>query len=103
MGSDVPFPFRARPSSIIVPGIPPGVIACNPLLEAHGIPNRLATRSDFPGCFDGLVTGLAEAWLASLGRTELAEVEIFACGPAAMLEATGQLATRYGIPCQEAS
>lgn len=102
MGSDTPFPFRARPSSIIVPGIPPGVIACNPLLEAHGIPNRLATGSDFPGCFDGLVTDLAEAWLGSLGEVELAEVEIFACGSATMLAAAEELAGRYQIPLQEA-
>lgn len=100
LGSDTPFPFRARPSSIIVPGIPQGVIACNPLLEAHGIANRLATRSDFPGCFDGPVTDLAQAWLESLRKTELGEVEVFACGPTALLEASAKLAGRFGVPYQ---
>lgn len=100
MGSEIPFPFRTRPSSIIVSGMPTGAIACMPLLEEWGVPSRLATKSDFPGCFDGFVTGLADAWLASLGPAELAEVEIFACGPTPMLQATAQLARRHGVPCQ---
>jgi len=100
LGSDQPFPFRARPSSIIVAGIPTGVIACMPLLEEWGVPCRLASHVDLPGCFEGPVTALADAWLASLGPTELREVEIFVYGPAALLEATRDLAARYGAPCQ---
>lgn len=100
MGSEVPFPFRARPSTIILPGMPAGSIACMPLLEEWGVPSRLATGSDFPGCFAGFVTELADLWLASLGSAELAEVEIFACGPTPMLEASAALARRYAVPCQ---
>jgi dihydroorotate dehydrogenase electron transfer subunit len=100
MGSEVPFPFRARPSTLIVPGIPAGTIACMPLLEEWGIPSRLASRSDFPGCFPGVVTELADAWLASLGEAQLRQVEVFSCGPTAMLEASAKLARRYGVPCQ---
>jgi len=100
MGSEVPFPFRTRPSKIILPGMPAGTLACMPLLEEWGVPSRLASRSDFPGCFAGLVTELAEAWLASLGSAELAEVEIFSCGPTPMLAASAALARRYGVPCQ---
>jgi dihydroorotate dehydrogenase electron transfer subunit len=100
MGSEVPFPFRARPSTLIVPGIPAGTIACMPLLEEWGIPSRLASRSDFPGCFPGVVTELADAWLASLGEAQLEQVEVFSCGPTAMLEASAKLARRYGVPCQ---
>ena len=100
MGSEVPFPFRARPSTIILPGMPAGSIACMPLLEEWGVPSRLATCSDFPGCFAGFVTELADLWLASLGSAELAEVEIFACGPTPMLAASAALARRYGVPCQ---
>src|SRR5581483_8085982 len=100
LGSEQPFPFRARPSAVIVAGIPREVIGCMPLLEEWGIPCRLASRSDFPGCFEGAVPELAAAWLGSLGPAELAEVEMFACGPAAMLEATAALAGRYAIPCQ---
>ena len=87
MGSEVPFPFRTRPSKIILPGIPAGTLASMPLLEEWGVPSRLASRSDFPGCFAGFVT-------------ELAEVEIFSCGPTPMLEASAALARRYGVPCQ---
>jgi dihydroorotate dehydrogenase electron transfer subunit len=100
MGSEVPFPFRTRPSTLIVPGVPAGTIACMPLLEEWNVPSRLASRSDFPGCFPGLVTELADAWLGSLGSAELAQVEIFCCGPTPMLAAGTGLARRYGLPCQ---
>ena len=100
MGSEVPFPFRARPSTLILPGMPAGSIACMPLLEEWGVPSRLASCSDFPGCFTGFVTELADLWLASLGSAELAEVEIFSCGPTAMLAASAALARRYAVPCQ---
>jgi dihydroorotate dehydrogenase electron transfer subunit len=100
MGSEVPFPFRARPSTLIVPGVPDGTIACMPLLEEWGVPSRLASRADFPGCFAGFVTELAAEWLASLSSVELGEVEIFACGPTPMLKACAALARRFGVPCQ---
>jgi dihydroorotate dehydrogenase electron transfer subunit len=100
MGSEIPFPFQSRPSTILVPGIPDGVIASMPLLDGWGIPSRLASRSGFPGCFDGFVTELAAAWLSTLDEKALREVEIFSCGPTPMLEATTQLAARFGVPCQ---
>jgi dihydroorotate dehydrogenase electron transfer subunit len=100
MGSEVPFPFRTRPSALIVPGMPAGAIACMPLIAVWGIPSRLASLADFPGCFPGFVTALADQWLASLGAVELREIEIFTCGPTPMLEASAQLARRYGVPCQ---
>ena len=98
LGSDTPFPFRPRPSVIVVPGIPTGVIACMPLLEEWGIASRLARTADLPGCFEGLVTDLADAWLSSLSPTDLAEVEILACGPTSVLEATAILARRHNVP-----
>lgn len=100
MGSEIPFPFRTRPSQILVPGIPAGAIACMPLLDEWGIPSRLASKSDFPGCFDGFVTQLGDAWLSSLGPAQLAEVEIFSCGPTPMLKATAELARKYNVACQ---
>jgi dihydroorotate dehydrogenase electron transfer subunit len=100
LGSDQPFPFRPRPSSIIVAGIPSGVIACIPVLEEGGVPCRLASHTDLPGCFDGSVTALADTWLASLGEAELDEVEIFVHGPVVLLDTTRELAARYGVPCQ---
>jgi dihydroorotate dehydrogenase electron transfer subunit len=100
MGSEVPFPFRTRPSSLIVAGVPQDCIACMPLMEEWGVPSRLSSRSEFPGCFAGFVTELADQWLASLGEAQLAEVEIFACGPTPMLKACAALARRYQLPCQ---
>jgi len=100
MGSEVPFPFRTRPSTIIVPGMPDGTIACMPLLEEWNIASRLASRSDFPGCYPGFVTELADVWLGTLKSAELAEIEIFACGPTAMLKVIAALARRHKVPCQ---
>jgi dihydroorotate dehydrogenase electron transfer subunit len=100
MGSEIPFPFRTRPSQILVQGMPAGTIACMPMLDEWGVASRLASRSDFPGCFDGFVTELADAWLSSLGPDELAQVEIFSCGPTPMLEATARLARKHGVACQ---
>jgi len=100
MGSEIPFPFHTRPSTILLPGIPDGVIACMPLLDGWGVPSRLASLAGFPGCFDGYVTDLAAAWLSSLDSVALAEVEMFACGPTPMLQATAKVARRFGVPCQ---
>lgn len=100
MGSEIPFPFRLRPSTIMVPGIPEGVIACMPLLEEWRVPSRLATFADFAGCYHGYVTDLAAAWLGALDAAALQEVEIFACGPTPMLAAAAKVAKRFGIPCQ---
>jgi dihydroorotate dehydrogenase electron transfer subunit len=100
MGSEVPFPFRPRPSTMILAGMPEGSIACMPLLEEWGVPSRLASKSDFPGCYAGFVTQLAQQWLASLGPAELEQVEIFSCGPTPMLRATAALARSFGVPAQ---
>jgi dihydroorotate dehydrogenase electron transfer subunit len=103
LGSDAPFPFRPRPSVIVVPGIPTGVIACMPLLEEWGIASRLASTADLPGCFEGTVTELADAWLSSLSPADLAEVEVFFCGPPSLLEATANIARHYNVPIQASS
>jgi len=100
LGSEVPFPFSQRPSQIMIPGIPEGVIGAMPLLEDWGIPSRLASLQGYPGCYDGYITGLARCWLDSLDEQQRSEVEIFACGPHPMLEAAASLAKQYDLPCQ---
>lgn len=100
MGSEVPFPFRTRPSTILVPGMPEGAIASMPMLEEWGIPSRLASLAGYPGCHEAYVTDLAAIWLASLDRAALAEVEMFVCGPTAMLKAAAAVARRFEVPCQ---
>ena len=71
-----------------------------PLLDQWGIPSRLTTRSGFAGCFDGYVTELADEWLGAMTERARSDVEIFACGPTAMLKATAALARKYRLACQ---
>ena len=96
----LPFPFRPRPSVIVVPGIPTGIIACMPLLEEWGVASRLASTLDLPGCFEGSVITLADTWLSSLTPADLAEIEIFPNGPAPMTHEAAELAVRHGVACQ---
>jgi len=100
MGSEVPFPFKAQPSRFIVPGMPEGIIATMPLLEDWGVPGRLASQQDYPGCYQGYITDLARLWLDGLNAEEHARVSMFACGPHPMLAATAALAREYDLPCQ---
>jgi dihydroorotate dehydrogenase electron transfer subunit len=100
LGSEVPFPFLARPSQLLVPGLPAQAIAAMPLLDDWGIPSRLASLQGYPGCFEGYVTDLARSWLESLDAAALAEVEVFACGPHPMLAAVARLARDFDLPCQ---
>jgi dihydroorotate dehydrogenase electron transfer subunit len=100
LGSEVPFPFSARPSQMLVPGLPDGVIAAMPLLEDWGVPSRLTSLQGYPGCHEGYVTDLVRLWLHALPETELATVEFFACGPHPMLKAVTKLAAEFDIPAQ---
>jgi len=100
MGSEVPFPFTARPSAIMVPGVPAQVIAAMPLLEDWGVASRLASLQDYPGCFNGYITELARHWLEALPPEERSRVSLYACGPQPMLAATAALARDYDLPCQ---
>lgn len=100
LGSEVPFPFRARPSQMLVDGMPPGVIGTMPLLEDWDIPCRLASGQGYAGAFDGYVTDLARHWLDALDKTSLGDVEIYGCGPEPMLAATVALAREYRLPVQ---
>jgi dihydroorotate dehydrogenase electron transfer subunit len=100
MGSELPFPFEPAPSKLPAPGIPAGATASMPLLEAIGVPSRLASLSGFAGCHRGYVTELAAEWLSSLSPAQRNEVEVCACGPRGMLVAMAALARRFGVPCQ---
>lgn len=100
MGSEVPFPFKSKPSTIMLPGMPDGVIACMPLLEDWGIASRLTSTQGYPGCHDGYVTDLARVYLDALTDEQRQQVEIFSCGPHPMLAAVAKLAKEYALPCQ---
>src|ERR1700761_1699802 len=92
IGSDDTFPFRPRPSRIVVSGMPDGIIACMPVLDERGIASRLASGCDLPGCFEGLVTDLARIWLGSLSAVGRGEIEIRACGSPPLIEGARELA-----------
>jgi len=98
-GSEVPFPFTAVPSRIMIDGMPEGVIATMPLMEDWGIACRLASLQGYSGCFHGYVTDLARAWLSQPGR-DLNEIEIYSCGPTPMLKAVARVAAEFKLPCQ---
>jgi len=100
LGSEVPFPFTSKPSEIMVPGIPDGVIASMPLLDDWNIPSRLASLQGYAGTYEGYVTDLARHWLQALSDEQRNEVEIYSCGPHPMLEAVAKLAKEFDLPCQ---
>jgi dihydroorotate dehydrogenase electron transfer subunit len=100
LGSEVPFPFDARPSQLMLSGIPDGVIAAMPLLDDWGIPSRLTSLQGYPGCHQGYVTDLARSWLESLTEAQRNEVTIYSCGPHPMLEAVVSLAREFELPVQ---
>ena len=102
MGSEIPFPFELRASTIACDWAPADIKSAMPLLEKWSIPSRLASLSQFDGCYRGFVTDLAEKRLGHLVPKEIAKTQVFACGPTAMLKAVALLARRYGVPCQVA-
>ena len=100
MGSEIPFPFEAVPSSIDTKWLSADINRSMPLLEEWGVAARLASLAGFSGCFKGFVTDLSQTYLDSLKADELAQTEIFACGPTPMLRAAADIAKQYGLPCQ---
>lgn len=97
-GAEDAFPFRPRPSTILVPGMPAGVIASIPALEEVGIASRLASTAGLPGCHDGTVTELAEHWLRSLDSDLLARTQIAVVSAETLSSAVKQLGRTFQVP-----
>lgn len=95
-GAQAEFPFRPRPSTILVPHMPAGVIACVPALEEFGIASRLASTMGLPGCFDGTVIELAELWLGALEAELLRGLHIEVSGGDELQNEVKQLSRRFG-------
>jgi dihydroorotate oxidase B, electron transfer subunit (EC 1.3.3.1) len=55
---------------------------------------------NYEGVYQGYVTDLAKVYLDSLSADDLAQVEVYSCGPHPMLEAVAKLAKEYNLPCQ---
>jgi dihydroorotate dehydrogenase electron transfer subunit len=100
MGSEIPFPFATVTSSIAAGWLPAGIDSSMRLLEEWGVPMRLASLAGFAGCFEGYVTDLSRIYLDSLTADEMAQTEIFSCGPTPMLQAVADIAAQYKLPCQ---
>lgn len=100
MGSEVPFPFQAITSEIVVAGLPTNVAASMPDLEALGIASRLASLQSYASCYQGYVTDLAKLWLQSHSAQDISQIEMFACGPEPMLKAAAKVAAEFSMPCQ---
>ena len=81
IGSAGSFPFKPRPSTILVPGMLPGVIAAVPSLEEFGIASRLASELGLPGCYDGTVLELAKEWLQRIEASLREQTSITILGP----------------------
>lgn len=100
MGSEIPFPFDPEDSAIVTDWLAADINKTMPLLETWQITSRLASWSDFDGCYRGYVTDLAREWLTTRSKEELAKTEIFSCGPTVMLQAVASLARDFNVPCQ---
>jgi len=98
LGSEVPFPFTPELSKIGNPC--PNASHTMPLLEEWNVACRLASLQDYKGVFKGYVTDLAREYLDTLSADDLAQVEVYSCGPHPMLEAVAKLAKEYNLPCQ---
>ena len=100
LGSELPFPFEVTDSSLPFAGTDQEIVGTMPFMESRGIPCRLASLAGHAGSHEGYVTDVARAWLGALSPDELAEVEIFSCGPTPMLAAVAALAREFDVPCQ---
>jgi dihydroorotate dehydrogenase electron transfer subunit len=102
IGSAGSFSFKPRPSTILVPGMPAGVIAAVPSLEEFGIASRLASEIGLPGCYDGTVLELAEQWLQGIEPDLHAQTSIVAVGSEDLLRSAEELGRRRELPVSAA-
>jgi dihydroorotate dehydrogenase electron transfer subunit len=102
MGSEIPFPFELGTSVIATEWLGKEFVSAMPLMEDWRIPSRLASTTEFDGVFRGYVTDLARKWLEAQTDQDLAQTEIFSCGPTPMLEVVAALAREFEVPCQAA-
>ena len=99
-GSELPFPFELEPAALDIPGTTFDAPLAIKRLQDRGIPNRLASWADLPGCFRGFITTLGDEILSALDESVRSEVALYACGPTPMLEAVAGLARDHALPAQ---
>ena len=96
-GAGDSLPFKPRPSTIMVAGLPDGVIACAPSLDEFGIASRVASTAGLPGCYDGTVFELADIWLSALDPTLRSQALVIVSGADETLRAAEELGQRMGV------
>lgn len=80
-------PFRPRPSRFVIPGMPPGTIAGNGIMEQNGIASRLAiSGAEQPGCHHGDLPELLTAWWHTVPAWDRHDWAVAAAGPWHWLE-----------------
>jgi dihydroorotate dehydrogenase electron transfer subunit len=86
------------------PGAPEPAAEPIPLLTAaefarHGIPCIIATDDGSMGV-KGFVTEALRAWLKQNRTQTPQQTIVFCCGPTPMMQATGNVASAFHLPCQ---
>lgn len=97
-GGQDKFPFKPRPSTILLSGMPVGVIACAPAMDEVGIASRLASTAGLPGCYEGTVSELAQQWLDSLEPEILTRARIVVSAADETASAVEALGRALNIP-----
>jgi len=94
-------PFRPVPSRIMIPGLPPHVIAADPQLESWSIPSRIASELSLPGCHEGPAGELLSDWLAERRREDLSDALVVVAGPDDFRRDILARGKKGGIACVE--
>lgn len=98
LASEVPYPFDLVQNNYH--HIHQSTTKTIPLLKGWGINCALASLQAYQGVYQGYISDLAKIYLDNLPKDELTQLEIFACGPVAMLAAVAQLSAKYNLSAQ---
>ena len=100
MGSEIPFPFATEKSTHTITGLSEETNAVMSELQAQSIDSRLCSKQGYSGFYNGYIHELAECWVKQLTHEQLAQIEVFACGPEPMLKAVAKFSQQYDLSCQ---
>ncbi|MXX98975.1 MAG: dihydroorotate dehydrogenase electron transfer subunit [Gammaproteobacteria bacterium] len=100
VASEIPFPFELLPSQLPIAEISRDYYLALAELETLGIPSRLASGQQKPGCFNGYIDMFARRYLEKITVQRRGRIELFACGPEPMLKSVSKLSAEFKVPCQ---
>jgi len=93
-------PMESSDSRIALSFLDPNVTVVINEFDRIGCVSRVASESGAPGTHRGLVTELLARFLDAPQVVCGDSVQVFACGPWAMLRVVAEMCTRRTIPCQ---